>query len=102
MPVTVMGAGVSGGWFFGRCPALGWESGGRTLAGAGLLLCCPFEPGTAPALKGPGPGQVGKEPPAAPPARQPQPGPGHHQVTGPAAGPGVLAPVPFGHAPSMP
>src|SRR5262249_51776250 len=23
----------SGGRFFGRCPALGWESGGRTLAG---------------------------------------------------------------------
>ena len=58
---------------FGRCPGMGWEPGGHTLAGGRAAPGLPLWLGLAPRSEGPGPCQVGKESPAAPLCAHPVP-----------------------------
>src|SRR5215469_17508022 len=65
---AVIGGDGSGGRLFGRCPALGWESGGRTLAGSGLLPSALLSPARPPLLRAPAQGRWVKNRPPRPEA----------------------------------
>src|SRR6266536_2456762 len=47
----------SGGWLFGRCPAMGWETGALPVPGRPGACHLPLLPGQAPCLRGPAHGR---------------------------------------------
>src|SRR5216684_191990 len=73
-PGAVLGAGVSGGWLFGRCPAAWRGAGPATLAGRGGQAPAPGRKPAGRPRRIPPRRSVGKEPPAAPLAGGPWPG----------------------------